>query len=570
MDDEREGTKNPLSQDDGELDITREETDFTELANARAKEAMERLEGLQFASREARRKRKEAWEKEQKGTIHLSDTVDADPEAMKAAEQEYDQFGQPINNQASFDQFGQPMGGYRDGMVGENGVANMPQTMPGGQMGYGPMPNGQMNGAPINAQPNGMPGGQMSAIPGGQPNGTPQMVGQMGVVTNLDGTVPIASLDPTSRPMKQIPTLVVQKPKKIRKGWLIAISVSAFIAIAFAVLAVLIVANTKPDTVVKAIENITTNGMMDNVAVSGEIDFDFTNNIALDTLTVNLDGTVKSKSLENEMNVKVVADMTGGNKLGMEANEAYLKNNGVYLKLDKAGALMTEIRKGNVDTTKEDEKNTDTTSETSGESSETAAEKAKRETEEAWALVNKIISKADGKWMRINSNEADTSGLGNTKGGVCEAALINNLAANQSTIAAIYKTFPFITSTTKEIELEQVQDTVYKINIDLNNLTSFFNGIEDMKSLAAYEECRGLVQPAIVGSDVAKLFGNMRNVYMEVSEDYLITRVYFEYVADWGEMVADLYLSYPENIQIRTPEDSVDMSQVIKEVAKIK
>lgn len=509
MDDEHEGTLNPLSQDentgqdggidqndDGELDITREETDFTELANARAKEAMDQLENMRFANREARRKRKEAWEKEHQGTIHLSDTVDVDPEMMREAEQKYDQFGQPIGGVPIDGQM--PMGGVVDPM---QPVQSMNGQIPSGPMPMQPM-SGQMNGA-----------------------GSPQM----GVVTNLDGTVPIASLDPTSRPMKQIPTVVVQKPKKIRKGWLVAVSVSAFIAIALAVLAVLIVANNKPDTVAKAFENIAVNGLAENIAVNGEVDFEF-KDAAIDTLTANLEGELKTKTLENSVAAKLIAEMEGGDKLGVEASEIYAKNSGVYLKLNKAGALIKEI------------KNED----------------------EIWELITSIVAKTDGKWVRINSDEADTAKLGDAKGGTCEAEMMKNLAANQSTIAAIYRTYPFISSTTKGIELEQVENPVYKINLDLNNLTSFFNGVETMKTLSAYEECKGLVQPAIVGSKVAEIFEKMRNIYVEVSEDYIITRVYFEYVADWGEMAADLYLSYPETVRIEAPEDYIDLSQILK------
>ena len=576
MDDEHEGMINPLAQDDegrddsgqdeGELDITREETDFTELANARAKEAMDQLESMRSANREARRRRKEAWEKEHQGTIHLSDEMDLSPEMLQKAEQQFDEFGQPINNPAGFDQFGQPVDGQMP-MQPIGGVVDPMQPMSNGQMGqpmnYGPMPNGPTNGAPMNAA---MPNQPMQPMNGTMP-GDQQMVGQMGVVTNLDGTVPIASLDPTSRPMKQVPTVVVQKPKKVRKGWLIAVSVSAFIAIALAVLAVLIVITTKPDTVVKAIENITTSGLAENIAVNGEIDFEFKDDsMAMSSLAVNLEGVIRTTNLENSLNAKLVADMASGDKLGVEANEVYAKNGGVYVKLDKAGALIKEMQKGakNVDATE----NEDATEATDEDSTETAAEKAKRETEEAIALITKIITKTDGKWVRINSDEADTTKLGDAKGGTCEAALANNLAANQATIATIYRTYPFVSSTTKGVELEQVENTVYKINLDLNNLTSFFNGIESLKSLAAYEECKGLVQPAIVGSDVAEIFANVKNLCAEVSEDYIITRVYFEYSADWGEMTADLYLDYPETVRIEVPEDHVDLSQTIKAVSK--
>ena len=585
MDDEHEGTLNPLSRNDdmgrdgsseqdkshdqvgrdydGELDVTREQTDFTELANARAKEAMDQLENMRFASREAKRKRKEAWEKEHQGTIHLSDAVDLDPEAIKKAGQKYDQFGKPIDDPTDFGQFGQPMGGMP--MNGQP-MPGQPMPMNGAGVVDPMMSMGeqQMNGQMISNQP-------MQPIPNqpmnGQMNGAggPQMVGQMGVVTNLDGTVPIASLDPTSRPMRQIPTVVVQKPKKIRKGWLVAISVSAFVAIASAVLAVLIIANNKPDTVGKAIENVAMGGLAKNIAIDGEVDFEFTNNdTAIETLEVDLEGAIKTDTLENTLNAKIIANMVGGDKLGAEANEVYTMKSGVFVKLDKAGALIKEAEKGSTDeVAKED--NTETTDE---KSSETAAEKAKRKTEKAWELLTNIIAKTDGKWVRLNSAEADTSALGDAKGGTCEASLANNLAGNLETIAAIYRNFPFISSTTKGVELEKAQNTVYKVNIDLNNLTSFFNGIESMKSLAAYEECKGLVQPAIVGSEVAEIFKHVSNVYVEVSEDYVITRVYFEYTADWGGMVADLYLSYPETLRIEAPEESVDLSQVIKAVAK--
>lgn len=603
MDDEHEGTLNPLSRDDemnqdgemernddtgqnddGELDVTREQTDFTELANARAKEAMDQLENMRFASREAKRKRKEAWEKEHQGTIHLSDAVDLDPEAIKQAGQKYDQFGKPIDDPVDFGQFGQPMEGMpmngqpmpMQPMNGQmpmngqpmpmNGAGMVDPMMPiGGQMMAGqPMPGQPMNGQSMPMQPmNGQMNGQMNGV------GGPQMVGQMGVVTNLDGTVPIASLDPTSRPMKQVPTVVVQKPKKIRKGWLVAISVSAFVAIASAVLAVLIIANNKPDTVGKAIENVAMGGLAKNIAIDGEVDFEFTNSdMTIETLEVNMEGAIKTDTLENTLNAKIVANMAAGDKLGVEANEAYVRNNGVYVKLDKAGALIKEIKKGTANTDEAAKDEDEDAEKTDEKSSETAAEKAKRETEKAWELLTNIIAKTDGKWVRLNSAEADTSALGDAKGGTCEASLANNLAGNLETIAAIYRNFPFISSTTKGVELEKAQNTVYKVNIDLNNLTSFFNGIESMKSLAAYEECKGLVQPAIVGSEVAEIFKHVSNVYVEVSEDYVITRVYFEYTADWGGMMADLYLSYPETLRIEAPEESVDLSQVIKAVAK--
>lgn len=537
MDEEHEGTKNPLDSDDaGELEIEKEETDFAELANERAKEAMEQLESMRYATREAKKRRKEAWEEEHKGTIHLSDEVEMSPEMLQQIDESQTQFGQPMNGA-----MGNEMGGSQmiDPMQ-QMASQQMPE-----QMGL------QMNGA--------MAGSMNGQMP--RPMGNPQMVGQMGVVTNLDGTVPIASLDPTSRPMKQIQTVVVQKPKKLRKGWLVAISVSAFVAVATAVLAVLIIANTKPDTLVKALEQITTKGLAENITIDGGADLKFKDG-SISSLAIDLEGSIKTTNLENTMTVKMVADMKAGDKLGVEANEVYARNDGVYLKLDKADALLKGIRG--------DEKATEQTTDkgTTDETKETAAEKAKAEAEKAWNLLANIIAKTDGKWLRLNSSEADTSGLGDAKGGACEASLANNLIGNQATIGAIYRTYPFLSSTTKGAALAPAQNDVYKVNIDTNNLISFFNGIEDMKSLAAYEECRGLVQPAIVGSNIAEIFKRLDNVYVEISDDYLITRVYFEYTADWGEMVADFYLSYPETVKVEIPEDTLNLSQVIKEIEK--
>ena len=153
----------------------------------------------------------------------------------------------------------------------------------------------------------------------------------------------------------------------------------------------------------------------------------------------------------------------------------------------------------------------------------------------------------DGEWVKIEANDI----FGNLFGSMLSVIDIDSISENKDKIVELYKKYPFITSSTENLNISKKKDNLYKLGIDYDKAASFINELGDSITNCVGAESYNCAERRKVTADNLKdAFEISGEFYVEIDNNNNITRLY---VASEGSTDVDLAISYPSEVKVEKP-----------------
>lgn len=424
---------------------------------------------------------------------------------------------------------------------------------------------------------------------------TPVQPAEEGMVaetnTEESNTSSEGNYDPASRPMEQAPVIIPEeKPKNKKLGLIIGMVICLFVAAGCGVAALLIAANpgTK-DPVSEAVSKLMNRQSPANVAMRGDITVTMNNpEIPFSALTIDLEAETTSTSLVNSTSAKLILTLRNGNDISLRFDEVYGANGDLYLKIDGVASVLSDqkfiqsLMGGEI----EAETNcvTDETGMTNCVSTDIEYQPMDcLEGEDCTGIITQpvvqqafdptlillsIVDTIDGKWLKLSIDELGSLSENITTEGSmsCMVDFMTNASESSNSFAGIYNRNPFVSSSTENISVLSKNDPVYRVEIDDKIFTNFVESSKDSKAMSELFNCLGYENAVVNTDNVAEEIAGLPPIFVEVNENYDITRLYIASDLNDGEakMVADIEFSYPANINVSEPTEYQDVSTILQ------
>lgn len=425
----------------------------------------------------------------------------------------------------------------------------------------------------------------------------------------------IESLDPTGRPMEQVSEPLTPPKKKKKTGLIVGIIIAVFLLVGCGVAAALVLINNNTDAVSAAMNKIMSGGVPSNVAVDGTIDIRSNDpDSPLERVKIDLDSELMTNSMINTSTAIVTLSIANMPDVSFEFDEVYAESGDLYLKLDGAtgaledsgllqllaapqpvvepvdclddeeGCVLTEV----VDCADGEEdclagpvlgevEILDATNCVNGDADSDATNCVKPETEfdsdlaESLTPLLGIIETIDGEWLRISTDEMSmlSGDMLNDSDVSCITDLVSSIDTNSSSAADLYGKYPFITSSSENLNVASKNDPIYKISVDDEAFANFVNGIDNANLSQSLYSCLGWENKvSITATDVNEITANFPVIYAEVDDNHNFTRLYLESDTDDADatMVIDLSFRYPTTVNVVEPDEYMDFSEVIQAI----
>lgn len=431
----------------------------------------------------------------------------------------------------------------------------------------------------------------------------PDLLANLGVVTDVDGGSP-ETIAPTNHTGEKLGEAKIIKPKKgkKKKALIVGVIVCLFIAIGCAVAACLLAFNpSRGDAVAKAIDKIITGKAPSNVTIDGKLDFNLENmNSPFTNMSINLGTQASNNPSENSTMATVTAGLSNGNEISFKLSEIYTSNEELYLKVDGIEEMFNGLypADGSLTTDVSEVEGGLTADSIELEGSEEVdcyiedgcpTSPNKNETEsintESLNLMSNILQTIDGTWIRVPLGSLDTLsfGLGENKPS-CIKESVESLDGLGSTLAKLYKDYPFVSSTDENVGVSSVSDTIYKVSFN-KNFASFANSLENSAAGSSSTVCAES-SPSKSFADILRNLQNSADLFAEVDQDYNFTRLYFTGTFEAAsesacpddaecymrnktsggtiDATVDLRFSYPNSIDASEPIEYQDLNSIIQ------
>ncbi len=367
------------------------------------------------------------------------------------------------------------------------------------------------------------------------------------------GTVPTGE---PMRPMQQAPvqdtTTQGKKQKHTGRTIGIIIGVLVLIGVGVGVACALLLKN---DPVSKAVEKIANGEMPEYAAIDGTIEFTPTDTESslVSSIKIDLDSQLSTKTLMNSSSADVTIAFDELGEISFTASELYPSNGDLYFKIDNFKTSLDEYANA---------------LETVGEISETilgenavttTVEETMTSAAEPLVVASNAAEQLDGQWLMLSLSDINTLfteifQMSNTS---CVTSLTGDLKNSTNQIAQLYNDNAFVSSTTDEVSLTSKNSQVYKVVFDNEKFNNFTKQLDSSSAITNFNNCTG---STFSMTDEVKNEGAPL-IYVEVDSDYNFTRFYTKknYSTIGMDMVADLDLTYPSNINVATPEEYTNL-----------
>ena len=204
------------------------------------------------------------------------------------------------------------------------------------------------------------------------------------------------------------------------------------------------------------------------------------------------------------------------------------------------------------------------------------------------------IEELDDAWLKISLDDLDSTGMdymGGNSNISCVTNLVEDVNKNSNSAIEIYKQYPFIKSTDKDIIISSKQNPVYEVWLDSKNFTEYVNAIQNTDLSKALYRCMGWKNNiTVTEEDVNEIVSQMPRTYVEIDHENNFTRLFLESevgntaddcdcpsdadctVVDCSStnrslsITIDLGFSYPANINVSEPVQYTDFKDVIQTI----
>lgn len=462
------------------------------------------------------------------------------------------------------------------------------------------------------------------STPAPAPSPAPQQAyapaASLGVVTNTNGinNTP-AQANPMNRPMQQA-AKEEKKPNKKRKrtGLIIGAIVCLFLAIGCGVAAALLfLNNNKTDPVATAMNRLVAGESPNNISLEGTIDIKMNDQSSpFSNYKIKINADADTKSLINSTSAIINANQRNGSSVSAEFKELYAPDGALYIRLN--GVIDLLQKSASPLTTTATEPST-TLSETVSEEDTLIAENPEAvdcyiedgcpsspnvpsddpsqstimadPTNDYSALLAGALSSLqtiEGKWLKIPTSDLSSVTSTNSDSANQLSCLTQYLAdypTSSSTISQAYQQFPFIASTNQNINVDNVKYPIHQVLFNDQNLSAFIDQTKDTTAIKNLTSCLGLDNSNKLITEIQ----NLSPIYVEVDEDYDITRIYTQIdlsrncdcpsgaqciqACDDNDSYAtatiDLRINYPTNISVAAPSEYQDFSAVLQSIIPV-
>ena len=379
-------------------------------------------------------------------------------------------------------------------------------------------------------------------------------------------TQPVVNPDPLDRPMEKAPEQPAE-PKKKKTGLIVAVLIYLLIAIGCGVAAILLNLNLGGDPVAKAISRLMS-GNTSNLLVNGDVDIQFGDPSAMvSKASVDFNAKLVANSMINSLDAAVkVTPQNSSKDLAFNVSETYSESGDLYLKVDGITNVLEDFLSNDGSLT------TEPVIEIELEEGE--------EVEVVGIETDDIDEDVDDVDASITLNIMD---------------LAKNVNANSNSAAEIYNRNPFVTSSTENMRVTSRRDPIYKLGVDSEKFTNYLNAIQNTELLNNLYTCLDWNNNLMVTTeDVAEIVETMPEIYVEINNDYVFTRLYLYYAVAGTEvdcdtsinieeesyidcdpslntkptvMTVDLTFDYPTDINISEPVEYKNFSEIMQEFA---
>lgn len=274
----------------------------------------------------------------------------------------------------------------------------------------------------------------------------------------------------------------------------------------------------------------------ENVSVGGAVSISTTRSgMGFKKIALDIKSDIKAKSLVNASVIDATVSLEDFQKdLKAKISEAYPASKDLYFKVDGIADLLEDLGMGG------------TVVDCDGYVD--CAENPYSE-----------VSDIDGEWFRISASEIkDTvKESTNDKISTCMSQLTDTLITNRSSIGNLYKQYEFVSASTENIPVAKKANTIYKVSIDADKLAEFVNTVNSSEIVNNYYTCLGTENTLeeVDVDDIKDGLAELPAVYVEVDNNYHITRFYTEFSESGIEGKIDLSFSYPASINVAEPSE---------------
>ncbi|MEE0888374.1 MAG: hypothetical protein U0L97_04145 [Candidatus Saccharimonadaceae bacterium] len=403
-----------------------------------------------------------------------------------------------------------------------------------------------------------------------------------------------SSLD---RPMQQAAPINAV-PKKHKTKLIVGIIAAIIILIGGGVAAAVILLNIK-DPVAAAMTKMVSGGAPDKIAISGNIKVTANDPGALiSEIKVSLNSKFREWSLINNSSATITATIRNVGNVEIKLDEVYASGDDLFIKLEgltnaiedsglsyllDAAKRLNEMEDCGDDAACQGSNPSLLQCIGGEECDESNIVNAGIESlitsgqivldEGTIAMISSIIDAAeviDGEWLKISSSDLKSFAgfVLPTDDTSCVVDLASAIYTNRHSTADLYNKYPFVKSDDNNITISSVQYPVHKVGIDSKNFADFVNSIRSTAILDRIYSCLNLENDALLeDGDVAGILEGSPDMYVEVDNDDIFTRLYFSAKIEEGVVTADLNFTYPSSISVPEPPEYIDLSDVEQDIS---
>ncbi len=186
----------------------------------------------------------------------------------------------------------------------------------------------------------------------------------------------------------------------------------------------------------------------------------------------------------------------------------------------------------------------------------------------ATTFYAKLIDKIDGQWILTSGGFGDISNsldlVDNTS--FCIGEAIQSLPKYGKDFANKYRANSFITSSKDNLAIKSKKNELYRIGYNKEKMNAFMKSVSGNGLVKAINECSSTDNEETGSTLFEEIFANFPTVYVEVDSNNNITRIYFTTTVEAGGIStntkADIDLSYPSKLEIIEPSDYIESSNI--------